>query len=39
MNKDIVHAKNERLYAIVKKDSILKQVFHADVGERKKKPM
>ncbi len=37
MNKDFVHAKNERLYAIARKDSILKQVCHAVVGERKKK--
>jgi hypothetical protein len=39
MNKDIVHAQNERLYATVKKDSILKQVCHAAIGERKKKPV
>jgi hypothetical protein len=39
MNKDFIHAKNERLYAIARKDSILKQVCHVVVGERKKKLM
>ncbi len=37
MNKNFVHAKNERLYATFRKDLVFKQVCHAIVGERKKK--
>ncbi len=37
MNKFFSHVKNERLYAIARKDSILKQVCHVAIGERKKK--
>jgi hypothetical protein len=37
MSKDFVHVKNETwLYATARKDSILKQVHHVVVGERKK---
>ncbi len=32
-----MHVKNGRLYAIVRKDSIFEQVYHATVGEMKKK--
>jgi hypothetical protein len=38
-NKDFVNAKNERLYAIARKDSTLKQVCHVAIGRRKKKLM
>jgi hypothetical protein len=36
MNKDFVHAKNERLYCLVKHDTIANQIYHV-VGERMKK--
>ncbi len=39
MNKNFVHAKSERLYVVVKKDSIFKQIYLAIVGRRKKKLM
>jgi len=39
MNKNFVHAKNERLYVVARKDSIFKQVCLPTVGERKKKLM
>ncbi len=35
MNKNSIHAKNERLYVAVGKDSILKQVYHV-IGKMKK---
>ncbi len=37
INKNFVHAKDESLYITTKKDIILKQVYHATIGERKKK--
>jgi hypothetical protein len=37
MNKDSINAKNERLYVAIKKDSILKQVYHVVIGKRKNK--
>jgi hypothetical protein len=36
MNKDFVHAKNERLYCLVKHDTIANQIYHV-VCERMKK--
>jgi hypothetical protein len=36
MNKDFVHAKNERLYCSVKNDTIVNQIYHVVIGERKK---
>ncbi len=38
MNKDFVHAKNERLYCLVKKDTIANKIYHV-FGEKKKKLM
>jgi hypothetical protein len=37
MNNDFVHVKNEHLYCSIKKDTIANQIYHATVGERKKK--
>jgi hypothetical protein len=37
MNKKKLHAKNERLYAATKKDTILKQVCHIAIRKRKGK--
>jgi len=37
MNKNSVHAKSERLYVVVRKDSIFKQIYLVVVGRRKKK--
>ncbi len=37
MNKDLVHIKNEQLYAIDRKDSVINQVSHVTINERKKK--
>jgi hypothetical protein len=37
MNKDLVHANNESMYANVKKNTIASQVFHGANAERKKK--
>jgi hypothetical protein len=39
MSKNFVNAKNERLYAVARKDSVFKQVYHAVVGKRKYKLM
>jgi hypothetical protein len=36
MNKDFSHAKNEHLYCLVKKDTIVNQIYHVVVGEKKK---
>jgi len=36
MNKDFVHAKNEHLYCLVRKDTIANQIYHVIVGEKKK---
>jgi hypothetical protein len=39
-SKDSVHVKNETwLYAIARKDSTFKQIYHVIVGQRKKKFM
>jgi hypothetical protein len=37
MNQKKLHAKNERLYVATKKDTILKQVCHIAIQERKGK--
>jgi hypothetical protein len=37
MNKDFVHAKNEHLYCLVRKDTIANQICHVIVSEKKKK--
>jgi hypothetical protein len=37
MNKEFLHAKNERFYVATRKDTILKQVCHIAIGERKGK--
>jgi len=37
MNKDFVHARNECLYCSIKKDTIVNQIYHGVIGERKKK--
>jgi len=37
MKKNLVHAKNERLYANVKKDTIVNQIFCGAIAKRKKK--
>jgi hypothetical protein len=39
MNKDSINAKNERLYVAIRKDSILKQVYHVVIGKIKNKLM
>jgi hypothetical protein len=36
MNKDFVHARNECLYCLVKKDTIVNQIYHVVIGKRKK---
>jgi len=33
MNKEFLHAKNERLYVATRKDTILKQVCHIVIGK------
>jgi hypothetical protein len=37
MNKDFVHARNERFYCSIKKDTIVHQIYYVVIGERKKK--
>ncbi len=37
INKKIIHIKNESLYATPKKDAIVNQIYHATIGEKKKK--
>jgi hypothetical protein len=37
MKKKLVHAKNERLYANGKKDTIVNQIFRGAIAKRKKK--
>jgi hypothetical protein len=39
MNKEFVHAKNERLYCSIKKDTIANQIYHVVIGEKKKKKL
>jgi hypothetical protein len=36
MNKDSVHAKNEHLYCLVRKDTIINQICLVVVGEKNK---
>jgi len=36
MNKEFFHAKNEQLYCSIK-DTIVNQIYHVVIGERKKK--
>jgi len=39
MNKEFFHAKNERLYCSIRKDTIVNQIYHVVIGERKKKQL